>query len=359
MDLLQSLWQGVRSLIPAGIAVAGIILVLFGLRYFLEKHYAGSPGLSLRRQLMTLLVLLAGLLVVILVFPISDTTRGQLLSLIGIVLSAAIALSSTTFIGNAMAGLMLRAVRSFRPGDFIRVGEYFGRVSERGLFHIEIQTEDRDLTTLPNLYLVTNPVKVIRSSGTVVTAEVSLGYDIPRTEVERLLLKAAEATGLREPFVYVINLGDFSVTYRIAGLLTEIKHLLSTRSQLHEMMLDGLHQGGIEIVSPSFMNTRALPEDRSFIPRSAKVYHEVEKPHDKPAPEEIVFDKAEEAESLEKLRERLNDLANQTEELKELMEQTQDENEKEKLKLKIQQLEDRREGLADYINLREGENKDK
>ena len=25
----------------------------------------------------------------------------------------------------------------------------FGRVSERDLFHVEIQTEDRDLTTLP------------------------------------------------------------------------------------------------------------------------------------------------------------------------------------------------------------------
>ena len=43
----------------------------------------------------------------------------------------------------------------------------FGRVTERGLFHTEIQTEDRDLVTLPNLYLVTNPVKVVRTFLTV------------------------------------------------------------------------------------------------------------------------------------------------------------------------------------------------
>ena len=157
---------------------------------------------------------------VILTLPVSETTIGQLLGLIGILLSAVIALSAMTFVGNIMAGLMLRAIKNFRPGDFVRVGDHFGRISERGLFHIEIQTEDRDLTTLPNQYLVTNPVKVIRSSGTLVTADVSLGYDVSRVVVERVLLEAATDAELKEPFVYVIGLGDFSVAYRIAGLLT-------------------------------------------------------------------------------------------------------------------------------------------
>ena len=132
-----------------------------------------------------------------------------------------------------MAGMMLRAVRSFRPGDFIRVGDYFRRVSEQGLFHVEIQTEDRDLTTMPNLYLVTNPFKVIRSSGTIISAEVSLGYDIPRTKIESLLIEAALAVQLEEPFVLVTELGDFAVTYRISGLFPKVKHILSTRSALH------------------------------------------------------------------------------------------------------------------------------
>ena len=66
----------------------------------------------------------AGVVVVIVFMPIGDTARGQLLGLLGLLLSAAVALSSTTFIGNAMAGLMLRAVRNFRTGDFIRIGEY-------------------------------------------------------------------------------------------------------------------------------------------------------------------------------------------------------------------------------------------
>ena len=30
----------------------------------------------------------------------------------------------------------------FHPGDFIRIGEQFGRVTEKGLLHTEIQSEE-------------------------------------------------------------------------------------------------------------------------------------------------------------------------------------------------------------------------
>ena len=63
-----------------------------------------------------------------------------MLGLLGLVLTGIIGLSSTSFVSNAMAGLMLRSVGSFRSGDFIEVQGNFGRVSARGLFHTEIQT---------------------------------------------------------------------------------------------------------------------------------------------------------------------------------------------------------------------------
>ena len=48
--------------------------------------------------------------------------------------------------------------------------------------------------------------------------------------------------------------------------MTEVKQLLSKRSQLREGILDELHGAGIEIVSPNFMNTRQIPEGKVFIP---------------------------------------------------------------------------------------------
>ena len=356
MEVIKQLFEGIKPIIPMAVAIAISVLVIFGIRFLLDRRAAAAAGRSVRRQLITLLLALIGLIVVIIVSPLTDSQQGQLLSLIGILLTAAIALSSTTFVGNAMAGLMLRAVRSFRPGDFIRVGEHFGRVSERGLFHIEIQTEDRDLTTLPNLYLVTNPVKVIRSSGTMITAEVSLGYDIPRTRVRELLIEAAKDAELEEPFVHIMELGDFSITYRVAGLLSEVTHVLSTRSRLREMMLDHLHQAGIEIVSPSFMNTRAIPEKKTFIPRGAEILKPEKAPPEK-APEEIVFDKAIEAESMEKIRERFETLGNDIETLKGRVKQTEVESEREKLRDDLDKFEARRKRLAEYIEKLEKEQK--
>ena len=145
MEILKSLYENIFSIIPVSLVLVISVLVIIAARYFIDRQFKNSPGRPFRRQVFTIVFSFVALLLIVLAMPINDSSRGQLLSLIGIIFSAAIALSSTTFVGNAFAGMMLRAVQSFRSGDFIKVGDYFGRVSERGLFHIEIQTEDRDL----------------------------------------------------------------------------------------------------------------------------------------------------------------------------------------------------------------------
>jgi hypothetical protein len=68
--------------------------------------------------------------------------------------------------------------------------------------------------------------------------------------------------------------------------------------------MDALHGEGIEIVSPSFMNTRALAKNKSFI---APVAHNDTGSGGKTSPDSIVFDKAEKAESVAKLKEMLEE----------------------------------------------------
>lgn len=306
LTLTESLLETVRAWWPAAATAALVVLGLVGSRRLLHRGESEASRNQLRNQLVMLGLTLLGLLIVILALPIADSSRSDLLNLLGVVLSAAIALSSTTFLSNAMGALMLRSVRNFREGDFIRVGDQLGRVTERGLFHTEIQTEDRDLVTLPNMYLITNPLRVIRPSGTIVSCGVSLGYDVPRQRIEALLIEAAATAGLSDPFVQVTELGDFSVSYRIAGLLDEANQLITIRSNLRKAVMDALHGGGVEIVSPTFMNTRAHPPTATFIPQQVQVAPEVAE--DEKRPEEVIFDKANEAESLAQSRKRLSDL---------------------------------------------------
>jgi small conductance mechanosensitive channel len=245
-----------------------------------------------------------------------------------------------------MAGLMLRAVRAFRPGDHVRVGGHFGRISELGLFHVEIQTEDRDLTTMPNIYLVNNPFKVIRSSGTFVSTQVSLGYDVHHARVKQALILAAEDTGLQECFVHILELGDFSVTYKVSGLLTDTKKILTVSSRLKRRVLDQLHEVGIEIVSPNFMNQRILAEARRMIP---DVGPTLKLDPDEAAPEARVFDKAEAAESLEELRVKYTLLRTQLEEKKVRLRTVESDSEKSALTQQIESDEKRLSRLAEFL----------
>lgn len=261
----------------------------------------GSSGLRYRRLLGLSILGIVGVVLIILFQEEQSGSIDHVVTLIGVLLSGAIALSSTTFISNFMAGIMLSRIDNFRPGDFLSVEEHIGRVTKMGLLHTEIQTEHSNLTTFPNLYLVTKPCKVVRKSKTVVSATVSLGYDVPHKKVKELLLLAVEKVPLKEPFVQIQELGDFSVVYSAAGILENAKRLISTKSKLREEMLDSLHGAGIEIVSPSFMNTRALSGSEQILsPADDSDDYTL----DEAAPESIIFDKADEAESVEKIRSR-------------------------------------------------------
>jgi hypothetical protein len=314
--------------LPALGGSAASALVLWGANRFLMRNKEGlGAEAKLPRQLLLLLFTGIASLFVLLLIPMSETTRGQVLRLVGLVITGVIAFSSTTFVANAMAGLMLRIVRSFRGGDFICIGEQFGRVSERGLFHTEIQTEDRDLTTLPNLYLVSNSVTVIRSSGTIISATVSIGYDFSHTIIEELLSEAATQTGLQEPFVQIKDLHDYSVSYRVAGFLPEIKQLLTVRSNLKKNILDVLHSNNIEIASPALMIQRRQEEGKKIVPATTTIISPPTQIDDSPPPEEKIFDKAEGAAQVESLNDEHAHLVKTLAALKELKGSLNDEGE--------------------------------
>jgi len=307
MQYLESIIALLREWLPFLITLLFAILI-FSAAYYLVLKRKPPTGNIVGRQM--LLAAIAGTLVVLLILelPIDNEPRGQLMSLLGILVTAAVALSSTTLLGNAMAGFMLRSIRNFRPGDFVVVDGHRGRVSELGLLRTEIQTERRNLTTFPNLYLVSNPVTVVRASGTFISSTVSLGYDVPREKIEKCLVKAAEDAGLTDPFVFVLELGDFSITYQAAGFLEEVKYLISAESKLRGCMLDSLHQAGIEIVSPTFMNQRQLEPEKIFIPKGSRAAKPSVAPAEEARPEERMFDKAESAEHEAKAEERLKDV---------------------------------------------------
>ena len=282
--------------------VAVLVLVL-GLIDRVMERQAGVTKFT--RQLTIILLTPTATVAALLGLPDSIAPDQTVIQLVGIAATVVVTLSSTTLVSNAMAGLILRFVKSFRPRDFIQVDDHLGRVSERGLFHVEIQTIHRGLVTLPNQFLITRPLRVVRYSGTVITADVSLGYDVAHQVVEPILMESAERAGLSEPSVQVITLGDYTVTYRVAGFLADVKTLFTAQSTLRRRVLDGLHDGGVEIASPMLMGHRALSENKPLVPKIGQAVLDHRVAEESAAPGDLIFDKAEEAELDDRVQEEL------------------------------------------------------
>nr|WP_321466674.1 mechanosensitive ion channel domain-containing protein [uncultured Desulfobulbus sp.] len=293
-----------ESFFPLLLVLIGMGFLLKGVHWLLIGRFPEmGDERKFPRQLIVMGLSLFGVVIAVLVLPVGESSRNQLIGLVGLIVSGVIAFSSTTIIANLMAGLLLRITKPFRVGDFIRIGEYFGRVSERGLLDTEIQTATRELISLPNSYCIGHPVATILGSGTIISASLSLGYDLDHKRIEQLLVEAAQSCDLQEPFVHILQLGDFSVTYRVSGFLQETRHLITAQSLLHGCVLDTLHSHGVVIVSPTFMNQRRLEREERILPPHATVGKT--SLSETTAAEDIAFDKAEKAKRVEDEKQQL------------------------------------------------------
>ena len=343
---MDSIINAILSFRGTFFTLIGILAIYYAAKTLIDRQAKGKTDWGIIRSIVLFSIAMIGVISLILSLPMSSELKGQVTSLMGIVISAVLALSSATFIGNGLAGIMLRTINSFKPGDFIEIDDHFGRITERGLFHTEIQTQTRDLTTVPNLYLTTTPFRIKRSTGTLISGVCSLGYDVNRVLIEKTLIKAAEMAGLENAFVRVVELGDFSVVYKVFGLTKEIKTILSAQSRLNGAMLDALHEADIEIVSPNFMNQRPVGET-VLIPTKMRPLQEATTEE---APEDLIFDKAEEAENIENQKAELKEIDDKIALLNEEKGKATEEAEKANLDLKIKELDTEKESLLEKID---------
>lgn len=342
---MEQIPEILKNLFEPAAVLLGLVLLLLLNAWIFKRLKSVEKESDITKNSISFFLILLGMLVFVLSLPIENTLKGQIITFLSIIISAGIALSSTTLLGNLIAGIMNNSMKRFRNGDLIRIGEMHGRVTKKSLLHTEIQLEDSNFITIPNLYIANHPVKLTRKSNTVISTGVSLGYDVSRNRIEQALKEAATDTGLSDPYVYIMELGDFSVVYRVHGFLEDSSKYFSTSSLLNAKVMDKLHEHRIEIVSPTFMNQRRVDE-KEFIPS-----REPEKTKEKAeyAPEELVFDEAVKSQEIEKKKDLLKELGNKQEELKEKLKEVKDTQEKERIKSVIERNEELREQIEKNI----------
>jgi small-conductance mechanosensitive channel len=173
-----------------------------------------------------------------------------------------------------MSGLMVIFSRALRPGEFIKVGETEGTVTEIGFLATKIRTVQQQEISLPNTVVAsTNVINYSRLAGSdeqVATTVVSIGYDTPWRQVHALLEMAAARTAkLRKdasPQVLQRALSDFYVEYLLVVRIDRTAERGVALSELHANIQDAFNEYGVQIMSPNFV---AQPEQQVVVPKEA------------------------------------------------------------------------------------------
>ncbi|MFU9127003.1 mechanosensitive ion channel family protein [Klebsiella pneumoniae] len=170
-------------------------------------------------------------------------------------------LGSTGVMTHAMSGLVLIYSRALRKGDWIRLADNEGQVSEIGVLATKILTRVNYIVTVPNAVVVSG--KIINLSaesadgGVNLTTSVTIGYDTPWRQVHALLELAARRTpGIDQqiaPVVRKLGLLDWYTSYELQVRLLPTTKLPDGRNALHSSIIDVFNEFGVQIMSPNFV----------------------------------------------------------------------------------------------------------
>ncbi|MGH2611098.1 MAG: mechanosensitive ion channel family protein, partial [Tepidiformaceae bacterium] len=183
-----------------------------------------------------------------------------------------VSLGATGVVGQLLGGLVTVYTRAFSIGDFVRIGEHEGTVTEVGALAVNMLTLRKEEITIPNTVVVgastTNFTRQARQAGGIVATEIGVGYDTPWRQVEDLILEATRRTPgvLAEPRpkVFKSALSDFFVLYRLLFHVQNPAERYVILSDLHAHVLDAFNERGVQIMTPHY---EGQPERRVVVPR--------------------------------------------------------------------------------------------
>lgn len=156
---------------------------------------------------------------------------------------------------NFISGVTILLDRPFRVGDWVTVGDTYGRVTELTLRSTRIRTLNREEVVFPNVFMVTEAV-TNHSSQSTLRVDVPFGVaykeDLDRTREVVLELPGGDEriASSPEPRVVVTELGDSSVNMELHLHLMDPGEAVPVRFEYVEKVRKALAAADIEIPFP-------------------------------------------------------------------------------------------------------------
>jgi small-conductance mechanosensitive channel len=190
----------------------------------------------------------------------SDAFKG-----ISVLVGLMISLGATNIIGQGASGMIITFSRTFKVGEYVRIGDNEGTVTELGMFTTRLRTGMGEEISLSNSLVfgavTRNYSRAVPGSGYILDTVVTIGYDTPWRQVEAMLLEAANSTdGISKeneykPKVFQTSLSDFYPEYRLVCYASPENPLprAVALSTLHANIQDVFNQYGVQIMSPHYV----------------------------------------------------------------------------------------------------------
>lgn len=234
----------------------------------------------------------------VLIFPLLPGSDSHIFKGVSVFVGVLLSLGSSTALSNMIAGLIINYMRPFRIGDHIKIADIKGDVVEKSLLVTRIRTIKNEVITIPNGSILTgNTVNYstgIHDNGLILHTNVTIGYNVPWSDVHQALIEAASRSEFilkhPKPFVHQTGLDDFYIVYQLNAYTQEASGQAQVYSELHQNIQDVFNERGIEILSPHYraardgnesgIPTEYLPKDYKAPSFNIKVNQEPRDPSD-------------------------------------------------------------------------------
>lgn len=200
----------------------------------------------------------------------SDAFRGMSV-LVGLMISV----GGASLLGQAASGLILMYSRTLRIGEYVRINDYEGTVTELRTFTTRIRTGLGEELTLPNALVLSTVTKnysrTVKGKGYIVDTVVTIGYDTPWRQVEAMLIEAAVRTpgviSEPPPRVFQTALSDFYPEYKLVcqAIPSEPRPRAEVLNKLHANIQDVFNEHGVQIMSPHYLGD---PDAAKIVPKT-------------------------------------------------------------------------------------------
>lgn len=176
----------------------------------------------------------------------------------GAIFAVGIGFAMQAIAESFVAGVILLAERTIKPGDILEIDGLVVRVREMGVRTVVGRTRDGEELIIPNSILMKSTVKnyTLRDSTYRMRVPVGVVYGsdmkVVREVLERVAGEVSQRWGLLEskPVVAMMDFGDNSVRYDVMIWMPDPWEIMRAMSEVHEAVWWALKDAGVTIAFP-------------------------------------------------------------------------------------------------------------